>query len=105
MRKAREEAEDALARELATKGFKAFPLVVSGADLDATVELLVQTAGAGPLRINTVLVNWMEETSQTWDTHKVRQFGRNLHAAFLLGRNVLLLDAEPQEWKHRREHR
>ncbi len=98
MRRAREQAEEALAKELRTKGFDAFPLVVYGPELDATVHATIQAAGIGPLSANTVLVNWFEQTSGA-DTPGARQFGRNLHAAFLLGCNVLMLDCEEHEWQ------
>ncbi len=97
MRRARDEAEEALARDLKAKGFDAFPLVVYGPDLSSGVQTVVQAAGIGPLRANTVLVNWVKQTA-TDRKDRLQQFSRNLHAAFMLGCNVVLLDSEESEW-------
>ncbi len=98
MRRAREEAEEALAKELKAKGFDAFPLVVHGPDLAVAVQTVVQAAGIGPLRANTALVNWVEQTAGMGQKERRRRFGRNLHAAFLLGCNIVLLDSGETEW-------
>ena len=52
------EAEAALATELKALGSAAFPLVVVGPSLDEAAAIIVQAAGVGPVRANTILVNW-----------------------------------------------
>lgn len=98
LRRVREEAEEALARELKAKGFDAFPLVVYGPDLASAVQMVIQSAGIGPLRVNTVLVNWVEQMAAEEQDERLQQFSRNLHSAFTLGCNVVLLDSEESEW-------
>jgi amino acid transporter len=96
--KAREEAADALAKELRGYGVPAFPLVLSVKDLQSAIPPLVQSAGVGPVRINTAVANWISgehglATSLSW-----AHFSENLLTAFRLGCNLLILDADGKEW-------
>jgi amino acid transporter len=91
-------AEVALREELKTVGSTAHPLVVSTGNLDEAIGIIVQSAGIGPLRVNTAVVNWMQESSLL-RTLSTARFGGNLRTAFRLGCNLLMLDANDDEWK------
>ncbi|HVU20311.1 MAG TPA: amino acid permease [Rhizomicrobium sp.] len=97
IREARERAETELEETLKETGSRAFPLVVSSPNLDEAVQVAVQTVGVGPTRINTVLVNWPAQMPQD-DTPEKRRFARNLHIAYSLGNNLLILDSGEGEW-------
>lgn len=97
--KRREEALNELAAEIKDGEFTAFPLVVTGERLDDTVSAVVQAAGIGPLRANTVVANWTAESSSLALQPFVRTFSRNLRTAFALGCNLLILDADDREWE------
>ena len=73
--------------------------MIAAEDADAAVRIAVQAVGVGPTRINTVLVNWLRDQAAAQDTPEIRRFARNLHAAFALGCNMLMLDANEDEWK------
>jgi amino acid transporter len=96
--KQREEVLDALRGELEAVDSDAFPLVVTAPELDAALTTIVQTAGVGPLRANTMLANWIEGTPAVFGEAAVGRYGQNLRTAFRLGCNVLVLDADAQEW-------
>ena len=95
---ARQEAADALAKELKGYDVPAFPLVLAVRDLQSAIPTLVQSAGVGPVRINTSVANWISgehghATSLSW-----AHFSENLLTAFRLGCNLLILDADGKEW-------
>ncbi|MBE0615783.1 MAG: amino acid permease [Burkholderiales bacterium] len=87
-----------LAEELRESKSTAFPLVVTGAALDPMLSAIVQAAGIGPLRANTVVANWIEDASTSVHALGVNRFGQNLRTAFRLGSNLLILDGNEQEW-------
>jgi Amino acid permease/Solute carrier family 12 len=89
-----------LNREIEDGGITAFPLVVVGESLDAMISAVVQATGIGPLRANTVVVNWMMNAAAAAQTSLgLRQFSGNLRTAFRFGCNLLVLDAESREWE------
>jgi amino acid transporter len=87
-----------LEEELKQHGSLAFPLVVSGPDLSATIATVLQSAGTGPLRANTVVVNWVRGSLGLAAELGVVRYGQNLRTAFRLGCNLLVLDADDAEW-------
>jgi amino acid transporter len=95
----REEALAELAAEIADGGYGAFPLVVTGADVDQAISTVVQAAGLGPLRANTVIANWSAQGTAMPAPIGTRRFGRNLRTAFRLDCNLLVLDAGDEEWQ------
>jgi amino acid transporter len=95
----REQALAELAEEIKAGEFSAFPLVVTGADLDRTISSVVQAAGIGPLRANTVVANWIAGSGAMVTPLGAEQFSRNLRTSFRLGCNLLILDADAREWE------
>jgi hypothetical protein len=95
----REEALTELAAEIADGGYTAFPLVVTGGDVDQAISTVVQAAGIGPLRANTVIANWSAQGTAMPAPIGTRRFGRNLRTAFRLDCNLLVLDAGDEEWQ------
>ncbi|MBI1212948.1 MAG: amino acid permease [Alphaproteobacteria bacterium] len=95
----REEALKELTDEIRSGGFAAFPLVVTGENLDQTISSVIQATGIGPLKANTVVANWIDGQASALAAPGVRQFSRNLRVAFRLGCNLLVLDASPEEWE------
>ncbi len=87
--------EEQLNQDLLEGGFQAFPLAVAAPSLEVGIQVLVQACGAGPLRANTALLNWLEERP---DPEAGKRYGRNLRATFRLGLNLVILDAKPEEW-------
>lgn len=98
-RRERADAETDLAKELRIGGFDAFPLVIAGPDILAACRIMLQSYGVGPLRANTILLNWLEQAEWNRDEEAERRYGGALRAALRLGKHVLVLEAEPEEWE------
>ncbi len=96
----RAEALEELTAELKDSKATAFPLVVSAADLDQAIATVIQASGTGPLRVNTVIANWLDpESGMRLTPLGLQRFSQNLRTAFRLGCNLLLLDADAREWE------
>jgi hypothetical protein len=98
MIKRREETEAELRKDLARIHSGAFPLAVAAPNLDVGVYTLVQAYGIGPLRTNTLLLNWLEQLPGAEKPTSTQSYGRNLRAAFRLGCNIIVLDAKEGAW-------
>lgn len=99
MRKQREDAEKVLARDIQEGGFRAFPLVVSTDDIEDGIHHIVQAAGIGPLRVNTILTNWIAEDPPKAQGFQELLFGRNLREAYRQGCNVVVMAADDIKWE------
>lgn len=95
-RKRRKEAEEELREDIARSGVQAFPLVVEGPDLGSVAHVLLQSFGIGPIRANTILLNWREQAPAPQSSD--RRYGRHLRMAVRLGCNVVALAAEEEKW-------
>ena len=99
MRKQREAAEKAMAGDIREGGFRAFPLVVSTDDIEDGIHHLVQAAGIGPLRVNTILTNWITEDPPKEEGFQELLFGRNLREAYRQGCQVVIMAADQDKWE------
>lgn len=98
MLKLQEESESELRSDIAAHGFAAFPLVVFAPDLDIALNTLIQSSGVGPMKANTILLNWLDPESEITNDKREINLGRNLRAAYRLGRNIVVLDADEDKW-------
>lgn len=94
----REEMIKTLRDEIAAADSDAFPLVVTAPELDPALSTIVQAAGIGPVRANTVLANWIEGVPAVLGHAASGRYSRNLRTAFRLGVNIIVLDADSNEW-------
>lgn len=99
MLRRREETLEALTKELKELEAAVFPLVISASAFESALPVLVQSVGAGPTRINTVLANWFEGPPGLVSQWASDRYGARLRTAFRLGCNLLILDAEEAEWE------
>lgn len=99
MQKKREAAEKQMAQDIREGGFQAFPLVVTSDDIEDGIHHLVQAAGIGPLRVNTVLTNWITEDPSKDEGFQELLFGRNLREAYRQGCQVVIMAADPAKWE------
>ena len=98
-RQARDEAETQLRRELQEQELDAYPLVVTVPNLRVGASTLLQSWGVGPIRSNTVMLNWYE--SQSTDTLPTLSlwYARLLQRAARLGQHVVVLEASDDDWR------
>jgi amino acid transporter len=98
MLKAREEAEAELRADIAAHNSHAFPLILVAPNLEAGIQTLVQSFGIGPLKANTILLNWLGQSPWRILDYGETRYGRNLRTAFRLGCNIVILDAKEAKW-------
>ena len=94
VRAQREAAEARLRAELDADGLDAFPLVVAAPDLAAASMTLLQAWGVGPIRANTVALNWLESHA----AQSALRYGRLLQRAIRLEQNIVVFDAGETDW-------
>ena len=95
----RKQAEAELRQDIERSGLDAFPLVISSPDVDTAYAALLQSYGAGPLKANVVMVNWMKEMSQGIAAIRQLRYGRNMLTAHRLGCNLVIFDCDEHEWE------
>ncbi|HOO45684.1 MAG TPA: amino acid permease [Deltaproteobacteria bacterium] len=94
----KEKAEEELQAFLREHNLKAFPLVLVTPDVRNAIHILIQSYGVGPLRANTVVLNWLDELAGGILPIREREFGLYLRTAFRLGCNIVILDSKEDEW-------
>jgi amino acid transporter len=99
MLRAREEAEAKLKADIAQVHPQTFPLVLAAPNLEMGIYTLVQAFGVGPIKANTILLNWLGQTPRKLFEYRETRYGRNLRTAFRLGCNIVVLDAGKTEWQ------
>ncbi len=97
-RSLRETAQKELEQAVSSHKFNAFPLAVSSEDMETGVHHLTQITGIGPLKANTVLVNWNSNLVPQTQGFQDILFGRNLREAFRQGCHTLILATEASKW-------
>ena len=98
MRRVKEEAESELRQSIAKDGAQAFALTVVAPTLQAGILSVVQAHGMGDLRANTILLNWLGQSSNRILELHNQEFGRNLQVARFFGCNLVILDAKADKW-------
>ncbi len=94
----KQKAEAELRKDLARYQAEAFPLVVTVPYLRVGVSTVVQAHGVGPLRANTILLNWREPLPGGAGAAGDRTYVDSLETAFRLRSNILVLDAKEEAW-------
>jgi amino acid transporter len=98
MLKRKEEAEKELRKDIADSNSEAFPLVIVAPNLVQGIQTLVQGYGIGPLKANTILLNWFEHQPTTHLGIRQILYGRRIKTAFRLGCNIIVLNAGEKDW-------
>lgn len=93
------EAREELYNDIRENQLEAFPLAVSTTDIQQTIHTLVQSYGIGPLKANTVLLNFIEQDSSQNTKRLNMLYGRNLRTTFRFGCNVMILCVDHNEWE------
>ena len=97
-RKKQASAHHALVEAIARGRHTMFPLTVRATDYAQTMGILIQSAGIGPLRPNTVVVNWMGDTAKAISGIGAYNYVKNLRLIFREGRNLVLLRIDAESW-------
>jgi amino acid transporter len=103
MRKLKEEAEAQLQRDIQKDDAHAFPLVMTAPNLETGIQSVIQAYGIGPLKANTILLNWLGQSPAKFLGLHDREFGKNLRAAYRHGCNIVILDVKAEKWNRLQE--
>jgi len=100
-RKLQKEAEDELRNQIAQLEMEAFSRVVTTDDILDSTKVLIQSYGIGPVRANSVVINWRESKPQEIAVadKMEKQYGRYLRAALSQRCNIIVLDTDKDEWE------
>ncbi len=98
-RKAQESAHRALAEAIASGHHAMFPLTVCAPDVTQAMGILIQSSGIGPLRPNTVVLNWMGESAKAISGIGAYNYVKHLRLIFRQGKNLVVLRMDPESWK------
>ena len=98
VRKARESAHRSLAEAIARGRHAMFPLTVYAPEYTPAMGILIQSAGIGPLRPNTVVINWMGESAKALSGIDAYNYVKNLRLIFRQGKNLVVLRLDPESW-------
>ena len=99
MLKLKEEAETELKQDIQKDGTRAFPLVVAAPNLQIGIQSVVQAYGIGSLKANTILLNWLGNSSKKILGLGDGEFSRNIRSAYQYGCNVVILDVKADKWE------
>ena len=103
MRKLKNNAEDELQKDIANKEFSAFARVIVAPTLQAGIQSITQAHGIGPLKPNTILLNWLGQAPHRFLNLNESDFADNLRITRLSECNIVILDAKPDKWTALRE--
>ena len=92
------EAEAQLQAELDRHQLDAYPLVIAAPDLRVGATTLLQSWGIGPVRSNTVLLNWLESRHPEESPALSLWYARLLQRAARLGQHIVVLEAQDGAW-------
>ncbi|MBU4319180.1 MAG: amino acid permease [Proteobacteria bacterium] len=101
--KKKEEVETLLQRDIREHNPAAFSLVLTTRDMELALHTLLQAHGIGPLRANTILVNWLDAGIELDMGFREFLFGRQLKTLYRLGCNLVILHAHQEPWDHMME--
>ena len=97
-KKARDTAEQELMAAIAGGRHAMFPLAVQAPDLGQAMGALIQSSGIGPLRPNTVVINWPGDSARAIPGIGVYNYVKNLKLMFRQGKNLVVLHADAESW-------
>jgi amino acid transporter/tetratricopeptide (TPR) repeat protein len=94
----RAEARQELATHMKEMKTNAYPLVVSAPGISASLPVVIQAFGLGPLKANTAVINWMDELVQGITGIGSSYYAKNLRAAYREGLNLVIFHADENRW-------
>jgi amino acid transporter len=94
----RDAAQAELAADLARYESNAFPLAIITDDFECGISHLLQAFGIGPLKANTILINWLNPLPQTPLGFRTLLYGRQLGVIRRMGCNVVVLSSNDTLW-------
>jgi hypothetical protein len=88
-----------LAGFVAAHEWPIFPLVMSAPDFGPAMSALIQSNGIGPVRPNTVVLNWFNKAGDSIPSVNRYQFMQHLRTLYRFGMNIVALQMNPDKWE------
>lgn len=99
VRKMQQSRQKALTEIISQNNFSMFPLTVCAPDFSDAMGILIQSSGIGPLRPNTIVVNWFGESGKAIPGIAAINYVKNLRIMFRLGKNLVVLHSDQETWR------
>jgi hypothetical protein len=96
-RRLQQETYKELEAEIERQKLPAFPRVILATDLESAAPVVIQAHGLGPVRANTVLLNWYNRDSEQ-AAGTLQRHTRYMRLGLRFGCNLVLLSAGPNEF-------
>jgi amino acid transporter len=93
------EIETELRAEIEELGLDIYPLAVAAPSIADGMATLVQSWGVGPIRSNTVFLNWFSEENAESTAAAELWYARMLSGAVRLGQHVVVLATDESNWE------
>lgn len=94
----RHEVMNDLREEIKDAQVNAFSLAVEATDFRTGFAIILQAYGVGPIKANTILLNWLEERSRWFPKASEKIYGHNIEAASGAGFNIVILAAQEKSF-------
>lgn len=90
----RDQVMQELRDEIKDAKVNAFSLAVDAPDFRTGIGITMQAYGVGPIKANTILLNWLEERSRWLPEKSEKIYGHNIEVALRIGFNIVILAAQ-----------
>ncbi len=97
-RKQSRQMHHALSETISKSNFSMFPLTVCAPNANDAMGILIQSSGIGPLRPNTVVINWFGESGKAISGIETINYVKNLRTMFRFGKNLVVLHSDQETW-------
>jgi amino acid transporter len=99
-RKVKTEALEELRTDIDSNNLFCYPKVICSEDFPATLSILLQSHGLGPLHGNTILTNWYNRPDAHLPGLEALKYGHNLMTAYRQGYNLVVFHCELSKWQN-----
>ncbi|WP_419175176.1 amino acid permease [Desulfosediminicola sp.] len=96
-RKRRLEAAAELKREVESHRLDIFSRVIASPDALLSLDVLIQSFGLGPIKANTILLNWLEDKDDT-SVARTRNYVKYLRSGYRAGCHLVIFKGDQRSW-------
>jgi amino acid transporter len=97
--KLRDQAEIELRSDIDERGLPAYARAIVARDLQSAIPIFLQAHGLGPLRPNTVLLNWRDARPGTEEIVDIETYVRHLRLPLRFGNSLIILAADSDDFE------
>lgn len=99
LKKMKESAEKELAADIRNHRFSALPIVIGATDILEAFPVALQAYGIGPLKANTLLINWFGQLGTGIPGIGAIHYADALRSAFRQGLNLIVFKSDDEQWQ------